>query len=187
VVGKTYTAILNNRLSNHCEKNGIIVEEQDGFRPGRDTKDHLYALVEIIKYRRPKHTYCAFIDIAKAYDKVWRDGLWYKLWKAGIRGKIWRTLKNIYQKVESSVLLGGNRTAWFDIQVGLRQGCILSPLLFDIFINDLRNIVDNLKKGVKLGNSRVSILFYADDIVLLAESKEDISNGGESLIMTSVV
>ena len=111
-------------------------------------------------------------DIAKAYDKVWRDGLWYKLWKAGIKGKMWRTLKNIYRKVQSSVLLGGNRTAWFDIEVGLRQGCILSPLLFDIFINDLRDVVDQLGKGVKLGNSRVSILFFADDIVLLADSKK---------------
>ena len=148
---KTYTAILNKRLSDYCEKYGIIVDEQAGFRRERSTVDHLFTLTEIIKYRRPKHTYCAFIDIAKAYDKVWREGLWYKLWKAGIRGKMWRTLRNIYRKVESSVLLGDTRTTWFDIQVGLRQGCTLSPLLFDIFINDLRDVVNSLGKGVKLG------------------------------------
>ena len=150
VVGKTYTKILNSRLSDYCEKHGIIVDEQAGFRRNRSTADHLFTLIEIIKYRRPKHTYCAFIDIAKAYDKVWRDGLWYKLWKAGIKGKMWRTLKNIYRKVQSSVLLGGNRTAWFDIEVGLRQGCILSPLLFDIFINDLRMWSTNWVKVLNL-------------------------------------
>ena len=174
VVGKTYTAILNNRLSDYCEKHGILVDEQAGFRRNRSTVDHLFTLIEIIKARRPKQTYCACIDVAKAYDKVWRDGLWYKLWKAGIRGKMWRILRNIYRKVESSVLLGGNRTAWFLIEVGLRQGCILSPLLFVLFINDLRDVVDQLGKGVQLGNGRVSILFFADDIVLLAESKEDL-------------
>ena len=112
--------------------------------------------------------------MAKAYDKVRRNGLWYKLWKAGIRGKMWRVLKNIYNKVESSVLLGDNRTEFFEIEVGLRQGCILSPLLFNIFINDLKDVVTKLGKGVRFGNSRISMLFFADDIVLLAESREDL-------------
>src|SRR5689334_6409411 len=123
--------------------------------------DQLFVLLETIKVRRPKTTYAAFIDIAKAYDKVWRNGLWYKLFKLGVKGKFWRILRNIYRKVESSVLLGENRTSWFTIEVGLRQGCILSPILFILFINDLKEVLDNLKKGITIG----SMLLFADDLV----------------------
>ena len=132
-VGKTYTSILNHRLYNYCENNGILIDEQAGFRRGRSSSDQLYILTETIKHNRPKPTYCAFIDISKAYDKVWRSGLWYKLWKIGIRGKMYRVLKNIYNRVESSVLLDEYRTNFFNIDLGLRQGCILSPLFFNIF------------------------------------------------------
>src|SRR5215203_4795388 len=115
----------------------------------------IFLLTEVIKQRRPRPTYCAFIDVAKAYDKVWRDGLWYKLWKSGIRGKLWRVLRNLYKKVESSVLLGDTRTDFFEIEVGLRQGCILSPILFTLFINDLRDHLTKLGKGVEWGNTRI--------------------------------
>ncbi len=82
--------------------------------------------------------------------------------------------KNIYRKVESSILLGDRRTAWFIIELGLRQGCILSPILFLLFINDLKEVIDRLGKGVNIGNSRLSILFFADDIAILADSQEDL-------------
>ena len=74
---------------------------------------------------------------------------------------MWRVLKNIYKKVESSVMLGQARTDFFEILVGLRQGCLLSPILFDIFLNDLVKEINNLGKGVPCGNKRVSILLFA--------------------------
>ena len=85
IVGKTYTIILNKRLSDWAEANNIIADEQAGFRRGRSTMDQLFVLLETIKFRRPKTTYAAFIDIAKAYDKVWRNGLWYKLFKLELK------------------------------------------------------------------------------------------------------
>ena len=75
VLGKTYTSILNERLSNWVEQNNVLVEEQAGFRKGRSTIDQLLILTELIRHRRPKKTICAFLDIQKAYDKVWRQGL----------------------------------------------------------------------------------------------------------------
>ena len=140
--------ILNERLSSWAELNNIFADEQAGFRKGRSIADQLFILIETIRSRRPEPTYVAFLDVAKAYDKVYRNGLWYKLWKLGLKGKFWRILKNIYRKVESSVLLGTRRTPWFIIELGLRQGCILSPILFLLFINDLRDAVNNLNKGV---------------------------------------
>lgn len=60
------------------------------------------------------------------------------------------------------------------IEVGLRQGCLLSPILFDLFINDLIKVINALEKGVRCGNREVSNLFFADDIAVIAESKEDL-------------
>jgi hypothetical protein len=161
-------------LSTWIESANILSDEQCGFRKDRSTVDQIFILTECIINRRPRPTYVAFIDIQKAYDRVWRNGLWKKLLKAGIKGKLWRILRNIYAKVESSVLLGNSHTDWFSIFVGLRQGCLLSPILFDLFLDDLVQEIQNLGKGVKCGNKRVSILLFADDIALLAETKEDL-------------
>jgi len=174
IVGKAYTGILNDRLTSYLENNGILCDEQAGFRKNRSTVDQIFILSEAIINRRPKRTFVAFIDIAKAYDRVWRNGLWHKLIQMGIKGKMWRVLRNIYKHVESCVLLGKNRTDFFDIEVGLRQGCLLSPILFLIFLNDLVDEINKLGKGVKCGSKCVSILLFADDIALLAETKEDL-------------
>ena len=75
-------------------------------------------------------THCCFLDIRKAYDTVFREGLWQMLQKVGVSGKLWRVLVNMYEVVESCVLVGKDRSEWFELEVGLRQGCILSPILF---------------------------------------------------------
>ena len=174
VLGKTYTSILNERLSNWVEQNNVLVEEQAGFRKGRSTIDQLLILTELIRHRRPKKTYCAFLDIQKAYDRVWRQGLWYVLHKYGIRGRLWRVLKNLYAKVESCVMLGNEWTEFFEILVGLRQGCLLSPMLFDIFINGLAEELIKLGLGVQCGGKRICLLMFADDIVIIADTKKDL-------------
>ena len=174
VVGKLYTIVLKNRLEEWCESKGILAEEQAGFRKARSTIDHIFTLHEMIMCRRPLKTYCCFIDVQKAYDRVWRQGLWKKLYDYGVRGKLWRILKNIYAKVESCVLVNEERTEFFQILLGLRQGCILSPLLFDLFINDLVEEIRRSGLGVQVGNDKIGILLFADDIVLTAESEEDL-------------
>jgi hypothetical protein len=159
-----FTSILNRRLSDFVELHSMLADEQAVFRRERSVRDQLFILTEAIKNRRPLPTYCAFIDVAKAYDKVWRDGLWYKLWVSGIRGKMWRILRNIYREVQSAVLVGDNvRTEFFNIDLGLRQGCKLSPLLFALFINDLSKVINDLYLGIKCGGQRISILFFADE------------------------
>ena len=90
IVGKTYTSILNKRIYNFIEQNNILADEQCGFRENRSTTDQIFILTEIIKNRRPRKTFCAFIDLAKTYDKVWREGLWYKIFKYGICGKMFK-------------------------------------------------------------------------------------------------
>ena len=73
---------------------------------------------------------------------------------------MWKVLKNLYQTVESSVMIGEYCTDFFDIEVGLRQGCLLSPILFDIFIDELGREINKLGKGVKCGNRKLSLLCF---------------------------
>jgi hypothetical protein len=121
--------------------------------------------------RAKKKTYCCFLDIRKAYDTVWREGLWERMMMKGIRGKMWRVVKNLYREVGSCVRLGEEKTDWFSLEVGLRQGCILSPILFSVFIDGLADEVKRVG-GAKYGEILLSLLLFADDIVLVAESEE---------------
>ena len=87
----------------------------------------------------------------------------------GIDSKMWRVVKNLYKEVGSCVRLGEEKTEWFELEVGLRQGCILSPILFSIFIDGLAEKVKKVG-GAKYGKLVLSLLLFADDIVLVAEN-----------------
>ena len=129
IVGKVYAQVINERLVRWSESNKILVEEQGGFRPQRGCPDQIFSLVEILQNRGKKGTFCCFIDVKKAFDRVFRAGLWKRLAEEGVRGKLWRVLKSIYETVESCVVIDGRLSDWFPIDTGVRQGCVLSPLL----------------------------------------------------------
>jgi hypothetical protein len=175
-VGKIYTSVLNARVTKWCEKYGVLSEEQAGFRPGRSTSDHIFSISEVLKFRRSrgKQTHCAFLDIRKAYDTIHRDALWKRLIDVGIRGKMWRILKNIYDVVESCVIVGQRHTDWFTVEAGVRQGCILSPILFAIFIEGLARKLKQVRVASTLQGVRFNLTLFADDIAILAESKSDL-------------
>jgi hypothetical protein len=149
IAGKVYTGVLQARLMAWAEKSSVIVQEQGGFRPRRGCPEQVFTLTELIKLRRlnRKHTYACFIDIRKAYDTVWHAGLKLKLRQAGIHGPMYDALCSLYSGCESSVRLGGKLgyTDFFPIETGVRQGCILSPLLYSLFINDLALELKNLE------------------------------------------
>jgi len=170
VVGKVFAAILNERIKLWCERLKILSDVQCGFRKGRSTLDHIFVLTEVARSRLPATTFACFLDIKSAYDCVFRDGLWYKLHELGIQGKLWRVLIALYKNVQSCVMIGELRSDFFRLEEGLRQGCILSPILFAIFINDLAKEIEDLNLGVDMGDFMISILLFADDIALAAGS-----------------
>ena len=88
VVGKVFCKVLNNRLVHCLDKEGVLHEGQAGFRVNRSCMDNVYTLNEIVQGRlkEDKETYAFFLDVQKAYDTVWRDGLWLKLWDMGVKG-----------------------------------------------------------------------------------------------------
>jgi hypothetical protein len=170
IVGKVYAQIINERLMRWCEQNKILVEEQGGFRPHRGCPDQLFSLVELLKNRGEKGTFCCFIDVKKAFDRVFRAE---RIADEGVKGKMWRVLRSIYETVESCVRINGNLTDWFPVDTGVRQGCVLSPLLYALFINGLVKEINALNLGIEIeeGGKQVSALLYADDIVLMSDDR----------------
>ena len=177
VMYKLYSHILNARLTRWIESNSKLNDEQNGFRSGRSTLDHISTLTSICETRikNKKPTFAAFIDFSKAYDSINRDILWSKLSHIGLHGKLHSAIKSLYSSVTSCVRVNSVYTDWFDVAVGLRQGCSISPTLFNCFIDDLITSAKSLNIGIDLGDEeKVSILVYADDVLLLTENEEDL-------------
>ena len=117
--------------------------------------------------------YCAFIDFEKAFDRVNRLAMVYKLGKAGKNGKMYRVLNSMYAKVKSCVLTCDGLTDFFNCPVGVRQGCILSPFLVSFFINDLHTELsqDHIlgdDVGCAVGLLKIFYLLFADDLILFS-------------------
>ena len=109
------------------------------FNDEGQAMDNVYTLNEIVqgRLREDKKTYTFFLDIQKAYDSVWHDGLWYKLWDMGVKGRMWCVIKKMYEFSKSVVLLEVEKSYTFKIEQGVAQGFSLSPILFSVFINYL--------------------------------------------------
>ena len=167
-VYKLYCAILNNRLTHFVEMNHILADEQNGFRKDRGCQDHIFTLASVLENRKLSglSTFTAFIDFKSAFDRIDRDALFYKLLKCGINGNMYNAIKSLYSSIISTVRINGLYTNWFDIKNGVRQGCLMSTTLFNIFLNDLVAEINNLNLGIYTGrNQHLSILAYADDII----------------------
>ena len=173
---KLYSSLLNNRVLNFLEDNGLLHDEQNGFRQNRSCADHIFSISSIIrnKLNDGSEVYVAFVDFRKAFDLVHRDMLLYRLLEYGIDGKIYFAIKNIYEKASCAVKVNDQMTNWFDTSQGVKQGDNLSPTCFLTFINPLLGALKNTGIGVKIGPELVSVLAYADDLALLAENEGDL-------------
>ena len=117
--------------------------------------------------------YVAFIDFKKAYDTVNRAILWMVLYRSGVRGNMLRMIKGIYATVGACVMSKSGFNDFFECFPGLKQGCILSPVLFSMLMNELANeILEKGKHGVSLGPAEIELflLLFAADLTLLSST-----------------
>ena len=171
-VYKLFSKTLESIVVNYLESNNILGEYQGAFRKDRRLEDHIFTLHGICSLSKSsrKPLYVAFLDLSKAFDRVWRDGLFANLWNHGIQGKCWRLIRNIYKNVQNKVLFGEFESEWFDQDFGVKQGCTLSPTLFSILMNDLVEMLKNSNIGVEISSKIINCLLFADDVVLFANS-----------------
>ena len=132
------------------------------FRKGRSTIDHIFTLHAAIEkqFANNSKLYVAFIDFKKAYDAVNRNIWWSVLFHCGIQGKMLRNLKAMYCSVQACVVSKSEVSGYFECFQGLKQGCVASPVLFSLLINELADeIIGKAKHGIPLGPTEIEVYF----------------------------
>ena len=176
-LGKLFSAVLNNRLLNYLQDHDLIHPSQIGFLKGSRTSDHIFSLRTLIdKY--VTHTnkgklFCCFIDFQKAFDSIWHDGLLHKLLYKNIGGQFYHLISDMYLKTKCAVKNGNKRSSFFDYNRGVRQGCILSPILFNLYLDEFPRLLETSRDtdSITLPNGLpLNCLFYADDLILISRS-----------------
>ena len=175
---KVMLKILQARLQQYV--NHELPDVQASFRKGRGTRGQIADILWIIKKAREfqKNIYFCFFEYAKAFDCVDHHKLWKILQEMGIPDHLICLLRNLYAGQEVTVSTGHGTTDWFQIGKGVRQGCILSPCLFNLYAEYImRNAgVDEAQAGIKVAGRNVNNLRYADDTTLMAESEEELKS-----------
>ena len=178
-LGKLFAMLMNKRLMCFVDEHKIISNCQIGFRKNKRTSDHIFVLKCILEEAKIKKQpiYGCFIDLKKAFDTIWIKGLLFKLLqKYSISPKFVRILNSMYSNLKAQVYSNKKLGSLFNITIGTRQGCNLSPSLFNLFINDMPSI---LSKGncdpVNLGRIKINTLMYADDTLLLSKSEKGLN------------
>ena len=145
--------------------NRELPDVQAGFRKGRGTRD------QIANREFQKNIYFCFIDYAKAFDCVNHNKLWKILKEMGIPDHLICLLRNLYPGQETTDRTGHGTTYWFQIGKGVRQGCILSPCLFNFYAEYImRNArLEEAQAGIKIAGRNINNLRYAEDTTFMAE------------------
>ena len=182
IPGKVYGKVIVERVQRLTKEK--ISEEQGGFRKGRGCVDQIFSFRMVVErvLAKGKKLYAAFMDLEKAYDRVDWLALWEVLMIYGVGGKLLSAVKSFYEEASACVKISGETSEHFEIKVGLRQGCVMSPWLFNIYMDGvMREMKGKVGEvGVRMyaeGRKWMpnSILF-ADDTVLIAENESDLQN-----------
>jgi hypothetical protein len=160
ILAKVFEKIVFKYLYNHFKDNFMISIWQSGFLPGASTITQLTELYDQFckAVEAGKEIRVVFLDISKAFDRVWHKGLIHKLNVCGISGKLLDWLKDYLTDRQQRVIINGEHSDWGKLNAGVPQGSVLGPLLFLIFINDITHVIWHCK-----------IRLFADDTCLFIE------------------
>ena len=138
-LGKTMERIMNRRLQHHLEKNGLLSPSQSGFRKNRSTEDQMTLLTQDIEngFQQKMKTLAVFVDLTKAFDKVWKEGLLFKLLRRKACGNMYSWIQSYLFQRSVWVRLDRQTSSSAKIREGVPQGGVISPTLFFIFIHGI--------------------------------------------------
>ncbi|GFV05286.1 RNA-directed DNA polymerase from mobile element jockey [Trichonephila clavipes] len=161
VLSKLAEKVILARLNDHLERENILIPEQHGFRPRLSTSHQLLRVVEFIKEGNNKDecTAAVFLDIQKAFDRVWHTGLLFKLITYKIPPPLIYLLNSYISDRSFTVKINRTFSQLKKINAGVAQGSILAPTLFNLYVNDI------------IKNSNTIICMYADDTAILSRHR----------------
>ena len=170
IPSKVFCRVILDRISVAIDTK--LREEQAGFRKGRGCMDQIFALRNIIEQCIEWNVplFINFIDFKKAFDSIHRETLWRILHSYGIPHKIVSIVMEFYEHFECSIMLGNTTSEWFKVKSGVRQGCILSPILFLTVIDwSMRQTTADKHRGIQWTLfSQLEDLDFADDLAILS-------------------
>jgi len=168
-IAKILMGVLTTRLEAWLESNNILTEYQAGFRKNFSTADNIFNLANIVhlKFKEKRKVYAMFVDFKAAFDKVPRKLLFYKLRNIGLSTKFVNFVEMVYSSTKSVVWNGTSMSSDFETHIGVKQGCLMSPLLFSLYLNDIH---EYLGGGLNIDDMNIRVLLYADDIVIISEN-----------------
>lgn len=184
---KVFTTILNKRIEAFCKSNDTISDAQFGFRKGCSTVDAIYILTSVVEnyLNENKRLYVVYVDMLKCFDSIYRNALWLKMYKSGIKGKLLRIVKDMYENVKSCVKSCTSYSDYFSYAVGLRQGEVMSPILFSLFVEDLEfyllNNTASVYSGLNIDDIVLILLLFADDMAILGKTPEELQEHLDNL------
>ena len=174
---KLFLKIVHSRIYIKCEEN--IGKSQFGFRGGFGTREALFSIQVLIQRCRDVNVdvYACFVDYEKAFDTVQHDKLIAILNDIGLDGRDIRIIANLYWNQTADIRINGQTSEEVPIMRGVRQGCVLSPLLFNLYAEKIfREAVEDRTEVIVANGIVINNLRYADDTVLLATYKDDLQS-----------
>ena len=176
-LGKLLEKIFLKRFNKFIHDNSLIRPEQFGFRRNHSTTHQLLRVVEHVTrgFNEHRSTGAVFLDIEKAFDKVWHEGLLYKLIKFGIPDAMTHLLGSYLKERQFTVRVQDCNSTKREIRAGVPQGSLLGPVLFNLYVNDLPTTLNTMTA------------IYADDTAFLAQSwgPEQITNRLQNVLTTA--
>jgi len=183
IFGKIFEKIIFNKIYHFLLEENLLTPNQSGFRPSDSCVNQLLAITHEIfaafDCNPSLEVRSVFLDISKAFDKVWHEGLLYKIKSMHISGELYKLLENYLSGRFQRVLLNGQTSYWKPILAGVPQGSILGPLLFLIYINDLPNelksnakpFADDASLFTIVNDNNVSADILNNDLLLISQWK----------------
>ena len=174
ICSKIFEKFIFDSIFNFMIQNNLLNSCQSGFRPNDSCINQLISITHNI-YRafdaNPSlEVRGVFLDLSKAFDKVWHEGLLYKIKNNGINGNALQLIESFLHNRRQRVVLNGQSSSWLSIRAGVPQGSVLGPLFFLIYINDLPEGLNSEVKFFVVGTSLFSIVNYVNASALTLNS-----------------
>lgn len=172
---KIFLRIIHGRIRKKCEE--VIGATQFGFRDSLGTREPLFCLQVLLQKCRDmqQEVYIGLIDYAKAFDKVQHEKMIKILQDIGLDARDIRIIRNLYWNQKANVKVNGELTSEIDIKRGVRQGCVLSPMLFNVYSEQIfKRALQDRTQGIKVNGVVINNIRYADDTIILANNAQDL-------------
>ena len=176
-LSKVITRLINRRMTEIVEREGMLEDTQFGFRKARATQDAIMIFNTVLTEAKLRKIdlYLSFIDLEKAYDRVSRTALFAKLRSLGFGGRVYDLIRDMYDGDSLFIQINGELCKAMFLTRGVKQGCNLSPLFFNLLMIDMAAKINASRKGCPLGEMIFSGACFADDIGLVSSTRDGLT------------